>query len=101
MNKMTPGQVGYLAGIFDGEGWFVTNKSAGPKACIAMTDFDIVERIHAYTRIGTLTFVKKTTKNQLQWTVGVHKDLEDLILTILPYLSQRRTERAQEVLADI
>lgn len=104
MNDMEPTDKAYMAGIFDGEGWFVTNKSSGPYAAVAMTDFDIPERLQFQTGIGTLRTVKKkkkNTKEQLQWTIAVHKDLETFIYAILPFLSQRRTERAKEVLADI
>lgn len=104
MNKMSSQDIAYMAGIFDGEGWFVTNKSTGPRAAIAMTDFDVVEKLHEKTGIGRLEGPRSTRsgrKPQLTWIINKHYDVEDFIYAILPFLSHRRTERAKEVLADI
>lgn len=104
MNRMSSQDIAYMAGIFDGEGWFVTNRSTGPRACIAMTDEDVINRLFITTGIGRLESPRKTrptSKTQYKWVINKHEDVEDFIYTILPFLSQRRSSRAKEVITDI
>ncbi len=103
MNRMKTEDIAYMAGIFDGEGWFSTNKQGGPRASIAMTDFDVIERIQSKAGIGRINTrpAKGNNKEQRQWVIAVHEELENFIYALLPFLGQRRTERAKEVLADI
>lgn len=101
MNEMKPEDIGYMAGIFEGEGWIVTNKRSGARLSVAMTDFDVIEKLHSQTGIGRLhgPFIKKTGKKpQLEWNVNRQKDLADLLNAILPFLCDRRTIRVGEAL---
>lgn len=103
MNKMSEGEIGYLAGLFDGEGWFVTHPTT-ISMHVAMVDFDVIERIHQITGVGNLNEVppRGTRKQwQLQWSVGVYEHIVELINVIMPHLSERRTARANEVLSEI
>lgn len=102
MNRMSTAEMGWLAGIIEGEGWFVTNKKAGPQICVAMTDFDVVQRLHSVTGAGRLNEKRPSragAKIQLQWTVSHRDDVERLGHTILPYLGERRSLQLLKLLA--
>lgn len=100
MNRMLSQDVAYMAGIFDGEGWFTCNTNVF--AAIAMTDYDIVQKLHDKAGIGRLNeHIFTGKKNQLQWTIAKYDEVEEFIHAILPFLSERRTARAQEVLDSI
>lgn len=101
MNEITSMNLGWVAGIIEGEGWFVRNKSTGLQICVAMTDYDTIERLKQITGIGRINerkFTEVNKKNQLQWTVGKRSDVVDLLNQILPLMSIRRSGQIQEVL---
>jgi hypothetical protein len=102
MKKMLSADVGWLAGIIEGEGWFVTNQSTGPLVCVAMTDYDVVRRLQEVTGVGRLNErvpSYKGAKNQLQWLVGHRSEVEDICHLILPFMGERRSMRILEVLS--
>lgn len=98
MNRINPIDVGWIAGIIEGEGWFVKNPKS-LRVSVAMTDYDTIERIHRLTGIGQLNERKfKKKKDQLRWDVGVYGDIEALLNLILPLMSARRSGQIREVL---
>ena len=102
--QINEGDLKWVAGIVEGEGWFVTNRSTGALLCVAMVDFDTVRKLHSVTGVGRLNVrqpKEKRYKEQLTWTVGKRAELKPLVEGILPFLSERRTQRAVEVLAFI
>lgn len=101
MNEITSINLGWLAGIIEGEGWFVRNKSTGLQVCVAMTDYDTIERLKQITgagRINERKFNSPNKKDQLQWTVGKRSDVVAILTQILPLMSIRRSQQIQEVL---
>lgn len=101
MKPMDPGDLGYLAGIFDGEGWIVTNRKTAVSLNIAMTDFDVIYKLHDQTGIGSIEgpfTTKKGKKLQLKWVVRKQEELTQLLHLIMPFLCERRNVRAHEAL---
>lgn len=103
MKNMKPTDKAYMAGIFDGEGWFVLSpKENQMSANIAMVDYDIIHRLHEKAGIGRLSErIFDHKQNQLYWIIAVQEELEQFIHAVIPFLSIRRTERAKEVLAEL
>lgn len=100
VKKMTDINLGWLAGIMEGEGWFVENPLS-PRLSVAMTDYDTVRKLPVITGVGRLTerhFKEENKQSQLTWDVGVHKDIEDILRLVFPIMSLRRQEKMQRVL---
>lgn len=94
--------IGYIAGIFDGEGCFITGSLRGyvrAHATITSTDLDILE--HTQWCMGGMGQIhgpyedkRKSRKLKYQWTLGKAEDLYKLIITIFPYLCDYKQQRA-------
>lgn len=99
--------IGWVAGVFEGEGWFVTPTEYSPTsfgAHISMTDFDVVRRLHDILGLGRLEGPRiwadrPTSKPQLKLAITKQAELKQFIEIVLPCLGERRSTRAQEVLA--
>jgi hypothetical protein len=103
MKEMSDTEIAYLAGIFDGEGWYVSNDKNTCRVCVAMCDFDIVQRLHETTGVGHLNErpASKSKKAQLSWVVNTMDDVEAVINAMLPFLGIRKTKEGLEVLSQI
>lgn len=108
MNKMTPEEVGWLVGIFDGEGSISIKEANGGRqqyavAKVKMTDFDVILNLQKVTGIqGCLTEVAATEirKAALAWQIAAQQDVVDLLEAMkdFPLLSERRKLRMEEAL---
>lgn len=103
MNNMSGEEKAYIAGIFDGEGWFVSNDKNTCRVSVSMCDFDIVERLHKTTGVGHLNLrpASGSKQAQLAWVVNTMTDVSEVIAAILPFLGIRRTEEGLHVLQQI
>jgi hypothetical protein len=94
----------WVAGLLEGEGWL----SPGPatharkvKLGVSSTDWDVLDRLHVLTGAGSIYPVKRrreTWKPAWQWTVSNRRDVHGILNQILPWLGERRSERARYVL---
>lgn len=91
--------IAWVAGIIEGEGCINIRRPANkyPLAVctVAMTDFDIIRRLHEVTGIGRVNGkrVDKRGSNRkptLSWTVAKQRDLARLLLAIAPLMGERR-----------
>lgn len=104
MKRMLSQDVAYMAGVFDGEGWFVGSDHADPGAFIAMCDFDVIDKLHEMSGLGRMETPRATItgkKLQKKWAISKHEEVEEFIYAVLPFLGERRSARAKEVLAQI
>lgn len=96
------GSLGYMAGIFDGEGSLVHTRSGHWHLCVAMTHKETVDWLGQFG--GNVHFSDRSHmpnhKNIWRWSVARRKDIELLLLAMLPYLHVKR-DRAKECLADL
>lgn len=104
---MTDREIGWLAGLIEGEGCigvFKNGRHTQQKVAtvsINMTDFDIVHRLQKVTGMGTLR--PKPPKNpkhkpQLSWRVAKQKDLLQLLYLVWPLLGERKRQAAAEAI---
>lgn len=98
--RWTPLQIGYIAGLVDGEGCIA--KSHGrPLLTVTVTDKDIIERLVAYSGLGTVLGPYKYRSNEKQlwrWNVGKRDDLLMILQAIRPHMCARRVAKIDEAL---
>jgi intein/homing endonuclease len=100
-------QIIYLAGLFEGEGWFGAYKRGHntPSAVIevTMSDLDMVQRFQRYLNLNSNIAKRKLYPNRKQtwkfWLKG-YRALH-LMEEMLPYLSIRRKEQYYAVVQSI
>jgi hypothetical protein len=101
VHPMSQADIGWLAGIVEGEGSFKTNGRTGIALEVAMTDQDVVQRLQDVTGVGRVNgpyWAKKSTKPYWTWTVGKKAALARLVLAIYPLLGSRRQGRVADLL---
>jgi len=112
-NHMSDLELGWAAGILEGEGCFfvTTRKTAkyGPyvyaRVMVCMTDRDIIERLQHVTGVGVLERVRqrKDPKHKpiSQWIVCRNQEAIELMVAVYPHMGTRRQARIREVLAQV
>ena len=101
LNLSGSNNIGYFAGILDGEGSFFMEKNRGdiyyPTISCEMTDEDVILSISKFFKVGHITKLaprKKNWKTSYRWRVrgalAVH-----ILKEILKYLSIRRKAKAK------
>lgn len=107
---MEPVDTAWAAGLFEGEGYitiFQMEHNVLPliRLGITMTDRDVLERFCRIVECGRVTgehrFGREHHKPTFRWAIGNRKDVERILLAFLPYLGERRTAKAQLMLAEI
>jgi hypothetical protein len=101
-HDIPPLEVAWLAGILEGEGSFISKGQA--RIQVAMTDQDIITRLAELTGVGRVYAVRRQKphhKDSWLWTVRRPVHVEHIIRLVLPWLGQRRTVAAREVLNKI
>lgn len=99
---MTDAEIGYLAGIIDGEGWLGVakdNRYGGlgtPRITVGMTDEDVILRLQSMTGVGNI-HVRPAGENGNKafhvWNVTNRDDVARVLLAITPLMSERRKGR--------
>src|SRR5690349_10947882 len=87
--------VGWLAGLFDGEGWFQSrNQGRGITLAIENSDLDLLERVALVTGEGHISGprIRGNRKPMWLWQVTDWAGSVRLLLAIYPLLCQRRQE---------
>lgn len=94
-----PYELGYVAGIIDGEGCIRLPRFYQPDVKVKMTDLDVLERCRATTGVGRISgpYTPEGCKPQWTWYV-CGRDAAALLMTIYPLLGERRRARARDVL---
>lgn len=111
MVNISQTDLAWLAGLLEGEGYFgIDNRSANryetsttpakPFIKLAMTDQDIVEKVS--TMIGKRYFIagRPTAAGKTVYIlhIGARETVKPILLGILPYMGQRRSERINQCL---
>ena len=66
---------------------------------IAMTDLDVIMRVHTLTGCGTVSLIRPARpdwKPQHRWRVCRATDISRIMTLLVPYLGERRQEKAAE-----
>lgn len=96
-------ELGYVAGILDGEGSITIQPYANNRVMVrvASTDIDILHKVHNFTGVGTV-YERKTKqlnrKPSWEWVVTNQQHVLTLLSTVFPLLSKRRQEKAFEAI---
>lgn len=100
IRHMNQFHIGWVAGIFEGEGSISAAESGGTATLkVSMTDKDTVLRLKEVTGIGNITDYKlKSGKIIYNWTVCRRYDVINLLVSLVPVLSSRRRQRISEIL---
>jgi len=93
--------IGYFAGILDGEGSFFMEQNQKnyktPTIACEMTDEDVILSIKKFFNVGHVTKLaprKKNWKTSYRWRVRGHLAIK-ILIKIFKYLSIRRKEKAK------
>jgi DNA-binding Lrp family transcriptional regulator len=109
---MTDFELGWVAGILEGEGcFFVTTRRTakyGPYVyarVTGMTDRDVLERLRKVTGVGVLERVRARKdprhKPIWQWIVSRNQEAIELMVAVYPHMGTRRQAKIREVLAQV
>lgn len=99
-------EIAWAAGLFEGEGCFTAQKSYGgrkqARCILAMIDSETVYRFHEIVEVGTICTLKREKYGQrdlTQWAACGTEKFKYIFEMFKPYLSARRTARANEILS--
>jgi hypothetical protein len=101
---MTPEELAWLSGLFEGEGCIGLSHEGRPTLQLSMVDEDVVRHAHALAGVGKVKS-KQPGKGSLgrkllwTWSVGRCDEAAALLERMLPFFGGRRSARAREVLA--
>lgn len=102
MNELTPAEIAWLAGIYEGEGSCAITSGRAIRVEIVMTDQDVMERIQRLTGLGSVRSLPQRDekyKRVYRWSVG-SLDAVEFLNAVMPWLGQRRAERAEKAVAN-
>lgn len=99
----------WLAGLFEGEGCLTIERNGATRAVIRMTDRDIIDRVNDLFPCSRIQVVNpkpakagySQPRTQYAWRLGDPARVREFIGLILPWLGERRSARAAEVLAHL
>lgn len=110
-SRMNDLELGYVAGIIDGEGWLgYRQKLDRRRGCkygmlriqVTMTDEDVIRRLHSITGIGSVRFIDRSKlpnrQNVWQWSVLAGQAAVDLLKQVQLVVGDRRAEKIRELL---
>lgn len=101
LRLLTPMEIGWLAGIVEGEGSITWQNKTSVALRVSMTDRDVVERLLTLTGVGTFREIpprRDVCKTQWAWNVNKCDDVEFILTTIRPLMGERRGARIDAAL---
>ena len=105
---MTATELGWLAGIFEGEGslYFNVNKrSTGHwRAVIAMSDEDVIRRFHQLVGVGSVVSRCARVegyKAQWTWQISAQEDVLNFCGLLAPHMGERRLAKMSVCINDL
>lgn len=99
MKYLSPVEIGWLAGIIDGEGTLYANAGLhAARISVGMTDEDTINKLLDITGVGCInTSQRGNYKRLYTWTVSNRNDVMHILASITPLLSNRRREKVAEL----
>jgi hypothetical protein len=100
MNELTPAEVAWLAGIYEGEGSCAITRGRAIRVEIMMTDQDVVDRIYTLTGLGSVHILPPRGdkyKTAYRWSIG-SIDAVEFLQSVIPWLGERRAGRALDAI---
>lgn len=94
-------EMAWVAGLFEGEGSISTAGKSTFVLRLAMTDEDVIRRLHRITGVGNV-YDKPAQivghKHQWIWIVSKQEHLQAMLAAMWPWLCSRRRAKAVEAL---
>src|SRR5579872_2209021 len=102
MDRSNEAMVGWAAGLFEGEGsWYLDRDGYTLRACLTMTDKDVVEKFAALIGRGSFGSRARYANRKQEW--GWRLRGSDVVIEMAqafwPYLGERRRARFDEIMA--
>lgn len=105
IHAMTPTDVAWFAGLYEGEGYLSRIARSGIRLGINMTDEDVIRRVHGL--VGGQMYgrqrppsVPSNWKPLWCWQLTNWQDVLALCALILPWMGERRRAKMEEVIAE-
>ena len=101
LKRLTPAQKGYIAGIFDGEGYLYVTEHAGhafSRIRVRMTDLSVLRHLKIITGIGTISGYQPNQKRKdggqkkhvFEWGLFKRVEVRDILRAVRPHLVLKR-----------
>jgi hypothetical protein len=91
--------IAWIAGLFEGEGWFGHRRNGDLVAQITMTDGDVIDRVHQVLGFGTRKErLLPSGKTAHIWSVTNQRQAAGLMMTLLALMGERRRGKILECL---
>ena len=92
--------LGWIAGLLEGEGFFGLTQGKYLRIQVAMTDTDVIERLRLVLGFGYLDKTRRLPSGKIAyyWIVANQSQAAGLMMTLLPLMGQRRSEKIRECL---
>ena len=99
--RLTDVQIAYLAGLFEGEGSIENRPGRGFCVNLGMCDEDVIRKASEMVGVGHLRVAQVLPSGRLffVWRISRARDAIHFLRLILPFLGERRTSRAIEMMA--
>lgn len=106
----SPYDIAWAAGLFEGEGTFciykIKNRPDSYRSICSMasTDEDVIQRFHNIVGFGSFLGPYKHShkgKERWVWQVQNYKECKQVAELFLPYLGERRRDKAEEMISII
>lgn len=97
---MSPVEVAWTAGVVEGEGSIRKGGKLRGRLCIAITNHDIIERLHRTTGIGIMHDQGRQREHYKQvwdWTVTRRENMCAIATAVAPLLLRRRREQISSI----
>lgn len=99
----TEAEIGWAAGLYEGEGTIGVHPPYGVRLIIKMTDLDVLVRWQRVIAIGKIygPYQPKNPKHKPTWELRVAnwRDIIDVCAKLLPWMCSRRQAQMEAVLA--
>jgi hypothetical protein len=103
-DNWTRENLAWVAGVLEGEGSFLLRQGRRPEVRAAMTDEDIIRRLHEVTGVGGAygpfkkTFNGKPVKDSWVFSVQNQGEAYALMVALYPWMGQRRREQIRKAI---
>lgn len=94
-------ELGYVAGVIEGEGYIFTKNSYSAAVAVQMTDLDVLQKLQILTGLGHIIETQRQKphhKRTWRWTAQ-GSEVRRLLLDIYPHMGDRRKEKIMSVVS--
>ena len=96
--------IAWAAGLFEGEGciYIIKHRKKSATLRLTSTDKDVVERFAQIVGVGNVLLETASRKSHWKplylWNISKREEVRRILVSFMPYLGERRKEKAIEAL---